>query len=136
MDVSEHVALVRRFYAAGPADDDSSRAQFAVPEVVWHVPGASHVSGRYEGYDEVFQTLGERMQPLDAWTIDVGEVMGNEDMVVAIVDLVAMRGAHRVESRGAHVFRFAPDGRIAEVWGFVGEQALLDDLFEDGALGE
>ncbi len=129
MGTKENVDLVRRFYAAGPADDDSSRADFAVPDVVWHVPGASAVSGRYEGYDEVFQVIGDRMQPLDGWTIDVRYVMGNEAMVVAVVDLVARRGTHRVESRGAHTFRFAPDGRIAEVWGFIEEQNLLDALF-------
>ena len=127
--VQENVALANRLYAAGPAENDSFRAEFAVPDVVWHVPGASAVSGRYEGYDEVFRVIGERMQPLDIWTIDVRHVMGNEAFVVAVVDLVAARGAHRVESPGAHTFRFAPDGRIAEVWGFVEEQALLDALF-------
>jgi ketosteroid isomerase-like protein len=129
VDALANIALVHRFYAAGPADDDSSRAVFAVPDVVWHVPGASPVSGRYEGYDEVFATIGARMQPLDVWTVEVREVMGNDDMIVAIVDLVAVRGPHRVESRGGHAFRFAPDGRIAEVWGFVAEQSRLDALF-------
>lgn len=129
MGVAENIELVRRFYAAGPADDDSWRAEFAVPEVVWHVPGANPVSGRYQGYNEVFTKIGERMQPLDFWTIEVDEVMGNDDMVVAVVDVVAVRDAHRVECHGAHVFRFAPDGRIAEVWGFVDAEAGLDVLF-------
>ncbi len=128
MGIRENVELVRRFYAAGPADDDEGRAEFAVPDIVWHVPGDNPVSGQYRGYDEVFRSIGERMQPLDRWEIDVGEVMGNGDMVVAVVDLVAVRGAHHVACRGSHVFRFAVDGRIAEVWGFVDDQAGLDTL--------
>lgn len=102
MGVQENVALVNRFYAAGPADNDSFRAEFAVPDVVWRVPGASAVSGRYEGYDEVFRVIGERMQPLDIWMIDVRHVMGNDAFVVAVVDLVALyrRSAGRASSRG------------------------------------
>lgn len=130
MTVAENVERVRQFYAAGPADDDTARARFAVPDVVWHVPGTNRVSGRYEGYAEVFGLIGERMQPLDLWTVDVRAVMGNDDTVVAIVDLVASRGEHRVSCVGAHVFRFAGDGRIAEVWGFSDDQAGLDALFD------
>src|SRR5262245_21536286 len=98
MDVQANIELVRRFYAAGPAADDSERAQFAVPDVVWHVPGgdSNPVAGRYQGYDEVFRLVGQRMQPLDRWTIDVRSVMGNDDMVVALVHLDAARGDHQV----------------------------------------
>ena len=131
MGVAENIALVRRFYAAGPAEDDSARAEFATPDVVWHVPGGAGnpVAGRYQGYHEVFTTLGQRMQPLDRWTIDVTAVMGNQDIVVSIVELDAARGEHRVACRGGHAFRFGPDGRIAEVWGFVDDQSGLDELF-------
>jgi hypothetical protein len=129
MSVAENIDLVRRFYSAGPADDDSARAEFAASDVVWHVPGANQISGRYQGYSEVFTEIGERMQPLDVWTIEVDEVMGNADMIVAVVTVTAARGAHHVACKGAHVFRFAPDGRIAEVWGFVDDQETLDALF-------
>ena len=129
MGVAENVELVERFYASGPADDDSSRAEYAIPEVVWHVPGDNPVAGRYAGYHDVFTTIGARMQPLDAWAIEVRQVMGNDDMVVAVVDLEAARGTHRVQCAGAHAFRFAPSGLIAEVWGFVEHQAALDALF-------
>ncbi len=129
MATPENVDLVREFYRAGPSDDDASRSRFAVPEVVWHVPGDNPVSGRFVGYDQVFSGIGRRMQPLDEWTIEVREVMGNDDMVCSIVDLVAARGDRRVVCGGSHLFRFSSDGRIAEVWGFVGEQAALDELF-------
>ena len=41
----------------------------------------------------------------------------------------AARGDRRVACRAAHAFRFFPDGRIAEVWGFVDDQSELDELF-------
>jgi hypothetical protein len=54
---------------------------------------------------------------LDEWRIDVTDVMGNDDLVVATVRLVARRGDIRVDTTGAHVFRFDPNGTIAEAWG-------------------
>ena len=130
MGVTENVDLVVRFYQEGPADDDGAgRAQFALPDIVWHVPGDNPVSGRYQGHDEVFTTIGARMQPLERWTMKVRTVTGNDDLVVARVDLEAIRGSHHVACEAAHVFRFGPDGRIAEVWGFVDDQDGLDALF-------
>jgi hypothetical protein len=32
---------------------------------------------------------------------------------------------------GINVYRVNPDGRVAERWGYVGDQAAFDDLFAD-----
>ena len=129
MSTASNMASVRRFYAAGPPDDDRERAEFAVPDVIWHVPGENPVAGTYQGYDAVFSQIAERMQPLDVLQLDVVDVMANLDTVVATVRLVAARGEASVATTGAHVFRFGADGRIVEVWGFVADQAGLDRVF-------
>lgn len=54
-------------------------------------------------------------------------------MVVAVVEVFAIRGEHSVSCHGAHTFRFSDDGRIAEVWGFVDDQTGLDRLLSGGA---
>jgi ketosteroid isomerase-like protein len=132
MGVQENVASVRRFYAAGPPDDDRDRARFASPDVVWHVPGDNPVSGPYRGQHAVFTELGDRMQPLAEWDVQLVDVMANVDMVVATVRVVAARGTQRVETNGAHVFRFDDRGRIVEAWGFTVDQAGLDAVFREG----
>lgn len=129
MSTADNIAAVRRFYAAGPPDDDRERARFASPDVVWHVPGDNPVSGTYQGHDAVFTQIGEKMQPLDLWQVDVVDVMANLETVVATARVVAARGDTRVNTTGAHVFRFGGDGRIAEVWGYVADQAGLDRVF-------
>jgi hypothetical protein len=69
------------------------------------------------------------MAHLDTWTIDVVDVMGNADHVVATVRLRGERRGVRVDTPGAHVFRFDDDGRIVEAWGFSADQAALDEFF-------
>jgi ketosteroid isomerase-like protein len=130
MGVAENVATVRRFYAAGPSDDDAARYGFASPEIVWHVPGANRISGAYRGADEVFGAMPTAMQPLDRWEVDVVDVMGNADLVVATVRVLGTRYGRTVETDGAHVFRLDHTARIVEAWGFTVHQSELDALLD------
>ncbi len=126
MIVAEHVDLVRSLY--DPADNRPND-QLAEPDVIWHVPGNSPVSGTYRGLTDVFDTMWDRMQPLDDWRIDVRHVMTNGDMVIATFLLNARRGDHVVECEGANVFRMSEHGRIAEAWDFYVTQDRLDQMF-------
>jgi ketosteroid isomerase-like protein len=127
--VAENIEAVRRFYAAGLAEDDRERVGYAAPTIVWHVPGDNRISGEYRGAQAVLLTMPASMQPLDRWELDVHEVMGNGPMVVAIVDIRGSRYGRTVETRGAHVFRMR-DAVIVEAWGFTEDQAGLDALLE------
>ncbi len=130
MGVAENIATVRRFYAAGPSDDDTDRFEFASPSIVWHVPGANRVSGEYRGADAVFRSMPAAMQPLDRWEIDVADVMGNEDLVVATVRVRGSRYGRSIDTAGAHVFRIDGDARIVEAWGFAVDQDALDAVLD------
>jgi ketosteroid isomerase-like protein len=130
MGVPDNIATVRRFYAAGPSDDDAARFEFASPDIVWHVPGSNRVSGEYRGADAVFRAMPAAMQPLDRWEIDVVDVMGNADLVVATVRVRGTRYGRKLETDGAHVFRLDADARIVEAWGFAVDQAGLDELLD------
>lgn len=129
MGVAENIETVRRFYAAGPAADDSERAGLASPDIVWHVPGANRISGEYQGRRAVLEAMPASMQPLDRWEIDVIDVMGNADLVVATVRVRGSRYGRDVDTAGAHVFRLV-DGRITEAWGFTADQTTLDALLD------
>ena len=130
MGIAENIASVRRFYAAGPAADDRARSGFAADDIVWHVPGANRVSGDYRGKAAVFRELGERMQPLERWELDLVDVMANRDMVVATVRLSAARHGRVLSTSGAHVFRLDDSARIVEAWGFTADQTALDALLD------
>jgi ketosteroid isomerase-like protein len=128
-DVARNIATVRRFYGAGPADDDAERLPFFADDAVWHVPGENPVSGPYAGVQAITERMVERMAPLDRWEIEARDVMGNADLVVGTFTLRGLRRGVDIETTGAHVFRFDTDGRIAEAWGFTLDQARLDELF-------
>jgi ketosteroid isomerase-like protein len=129
MGVSDNIETVRRFYRAGPADDDSERVPMFAPDAVWHVPGDNPVSGEYHGIAEITHTMVGRVQPLAQWRVDVLEVMGNADHVVGVVHVTGSRYGATIDTTGAHVFRFNADGQIIEAWGFTADQVRLDDFF-------
>jgi ketosteroid isomerase-like protein len=129
MGVADNIETVRRFYRAGPADDDSSRTPMFARDAVWHVPGENPVSGPYRGVDAITGEMIGRMQPLDEWRIEMKHVMGNDDLVVGTVHLTGRRRGRTIDTDGAHVFRFDEEGRIVEAWGFTVEQAALDEFF-------
>jgi ketosteroid isomerase-like protein len=133
MEVAANIQTVRRFYDAGPADDDQRRLAFASPDVVWHVPGENRISGRYAGHEAVFGTMPGSMAPLDQWTVDVIDLMGNADLVVARVHVRGRRLGRSVDTFGAHVFRLDDEARIVEAWGFTADQAALDALLDPEA---
>jgi hypothetical protein len=73
--------------------------------------------------------MGERMQPLDEWSIEPRQVMGNRDLVMTVVEIRGARHGRRVTGVGGHVFRFNDDGQIVEAWGFIDDQAAADEMF-------
>ena len=129
MGVRENIEAIRRFYAAGPADDDAARAAMFGPDAIWHVPGENPVSGDYRGIAEITRTMVGRMQPLTSWRMDVEHLMGNRDMVFALIHVTGERNGATIDTQGAHVFRLDGESRIVEAWGFTADQARLDEFF-------
>jgi hypothetical protein len=129
VSVEGNIETVRRFYSAGPADDDRDRVPFFAPDAVWHVPGENPVSGSYIGAAAITTEIAARMAPLHEWDVELIDLMGNAHLVVATVRLRGERRGVRIESNGAHVFRLNDDGQVAEVWGFTVPQDRLDEFF-------
>jgi ketosteroid isomerase-like protein len=129
MSVARNIETIRRFYGAGPVDDDRERLPYFAPAAVWHVPGENPVSGPYRGVEEIQTDMAARMAPLDRWEFDIQDVMGNGDMVVATLRFRGTRRGREIESAGAHAFRLDERGQIVEAWGFTQKQADLDEFF-------
>jgi len=84
--------------------------------------------GRYEGHDEYFGAMAERMAPLDEWQFTVTTLTTNERDRAALVSfhLVGSRQGVDVETGGHHMIRLDEEGRILEGWGFTEDHDALD----------
>jgi ketosteroid isomerase-like protein len=98
------------------------------PDIVWHVPGHSPVSGTYRGEKSYFEDMPARMAPLDEWDFEIGDAMVNGDLVTITVRVRGLRKGHRIDLGGVHLMRIE-NGKVVEGWGFVERQDVLDDFF-------
>ena len=127
-ELQERVGKIYESFDLG--DLNAYRAAFA-DEIVWHVPGDNPVSGVYRGAEEYFQTMPGRMSPLDDWRFTVGRIEVNErdNAALVAVHLVGARRGRRIDMDGHHMIRLNDEGLVIEGWGFVEDQAALDEFF-------
>ena len=122
---------VRKVYESFDLGDLSAyRAAFA-DGIVWHVPGDNPVSGVYRGAEAYFVTVPGRTSPLDDWRFTVGTIEVNEgdNAALVAVHLTGSRRGKRIDMDGHHLIRLDDDGLVVEGWGFVQDQAALDEFF-------
>ena len=133
MDAAER--NIARFHAAHEAfergDTEAMRSWFS-DDFVWHEPGHNPLSGDYHGADEVFG-LFDRIGAATGGHFDTHlvDVLANGTHLVAILQLEASAGGTSISMPRVNVYRTNPDGRVAERWGYVGDQAAFDALFND-----
>jgi uncharacterized protein len=110
-------------------DTDAMRSWFA-DGFVWHEPGNNPLSGDYLGADAVFGLFGRIAKVTNGhFDTHLEDVVANGDHLVALLHLEASSGAKSISMSRVNVYRVNPDGRVAERWGYVGDQAAFDDLF-------
>jgi len=122
----------RRFIAAARLlyGGDAAERAAIVQDIVWHVPGHNPVSGDYHGFEEFTQLMPSRMAPLDRWDFSLTQVMVNGHFIVATFRLHGERKGMSIDMDGGHLLRMSDDGKIAEGWGFAGDQDALDAFFQ------
>jgi ketosteroid isomerase-like protein len=114
------------------ADSDAVR-DLLTPDVVWHVPGESVISGDHRGRDAVLQYF-ERRRAIagGAMAIVVGEQLVSGDVVVQFADGEVERDGDRLSWRTVGVYRMEGE-RVAEAWLVPLELAAFDEVWK--ALG-
>jgi ketosteroid isomerase-like protein len=127
-----HIALFHRAHEAFErGDTEAMRAWFA-DDFVWHEPGSNPLTGDYRGADEVFGLFRRIGKATDGhFDTHLEGVVANDEHLVALLRLEARRGVKTISMRRVNVYRVNPDGRVAERWGYVGDQTAFDDLFSE-----
>jgi ketosteroid isomerase-like protein len=130
MDEHPHIAMFRRAHEAYERGDKEDMRGWFAEDFVWHEPGHNSLSGDYRGADAVFGLFDRIAAATDGhFDTHLEDVVANGSHLVALLHLTAQAGAKSIDMPRVNVYRVNPDGRVAERWGYVGDQAAFDELF-------
>jgi uncharacterized protein len=96
------------------------------PNMTWHVPGHSPLSGDYTGHDQVAGFFQRTMELSGGvFSIDVHNVLVEGDLVVALVTVSAQRNGVSESFPEVHVWRM-DDGKAVEFCEYQGDEQRED----------
>jgi uncharacterized protein len=116
-----NVEVVQRLYAAFREGDGARITAALSPDVTWHSSGTDETSGTFNGRDEVLGHLFGGA-PMDAYDLEVVDVLTSEERVAVLARTSARRGEHRLVGDFVQVLRVAV-GAVVEVWDYKWDQA-------------
>lgn len=129
--MAEHpnAELFRRGYAAFQAGDlETVRALFA-DDIVWHNPGANHLSGDYDGADATIGFFLKNFEETDGtFRTELHDVLGSDGHAVALAEVSAEKAGKSLRDRYVHVVHIE-DGKLTESWVFGENQASEDEFW-------
>ncbi|HEX9311649.1 MAG TPA: nuclear transport factor 2 family protein [Actinomycetota bacterium] len=125
-----NVRTVREGFEALDRGDMNWMTEHMSDDIVWHVGGKSKVAGEYRGKEAVMNLFARQSQMLGASKIDLHDVVGNDQHVIAIGRAsVDDPGGGTVSWLYANVFHIE-NGITKEVWGLADETSESDALID------
>jgi uncharacterized protein len=99
------------------------------PDIVWHAPGRSQLSGDHQGVDAVLGPFGQSMELTGGtFRVEVHDVVANDEHAVGLHKAYAERQGRTLEDNNTLVFHVR-DGKVTEVWQYWADQYTADELF-------
>jgi ketosteroid isomerase-like protein len=96
------------------------------PSITWHVPGHSPLSGDYTGHDQIGGFFQRTMELSGgAFSIDLHNVLAENDLVVALVTVNAKRNGLSASFPEVHVWRIR-NGRAIDFREYQGDEQRED----------
>lgn len=130
--IREFHELQGRFYRGGEL---GPAAALLADDVVWHAPGRSAISGRYEGKQEVLDYFKRRRELARAsFRIELHDVLASDDLVVLLAGgRATLHGVER-EWETVGLFRVR-EWQITECRLLPFDQYLFDEIWGGPAAG-
>jgi hypothetical protein len=121
------IEVVRRLYDAVAERDLPKAAGCFAPDAVWHLPGASVISGDHVGWPAIRDEFLSRLGPLSggSFVAELLDVTVGERYVVAVQHATGDHRGRRLDITGCQLITIV-DGLISEVRGHYSDQAALD----------
>lgn len=126
---STNTELIRRGYDAFARQDIPAVLGILHPDITWHVPGRSPISGDYKGHDQVLGFFAEIAQrSAGTFRIDITDVLASAERVVVLCTGSAERDGRSLSAAQVHVWRM--DGeRAVDFREYQGDQQAEDEFW-------
>lgn len=126
--MSDNIATVRRGFDAFATGDMDTLRDVLAPDIEWHLPGRSTISGDYSGIDAVLGFFGALFQlsggTFKAELVECGEL--TSDLVACLIHRSGAMPAGAVDQRTMLLFQLR-DGRAVEVTEFAYDLYAYDE---------
>lgn len=109
--------LAREIYDTfARGDMDAIQNKYFAPDVKFHVPGDSALSGEYDGLGAVLGLFGKVFE-LSGGTfhLDIHDVTASDDHAVGLTDGVGERDGKPFRYHNVHIMHFK-DGKLIDFW--------------------
>ena len=125
-----NVKAVREGFEAMDRGDIDWLNEHMADDIVWHVGGKSKVAGTHRGKEAVMALFARQASMLGSAKIDLHDIVGNDDHVIAIgTASVDDPDGGTVSWLYANVFHIE-NGITKEVWGLADETSESDKLID------
>jgi ketosteroid isomerase-like protein len=124
-----NAALIQQAYDAFARGDVPAVLSFLAPDITWHVPGRSPLSGDYKGHQEVVGFFTTSMS-LSGGTLRVAvdEILAHGERVIALTTVTADRDGRTWSSPEVHVW-WVVNGRAVDFREYQGDQQTEDEFW-------
>ena len=124
--IPTNAAVIHKAYQDFAKGDIPAVLEVFDASITWHVPGHSPLSGDYKGQDEIVGFFRHTMELCGGiFSIDVHQVLAEEDLVVALVTVTAERNGHAAAFPEVHMWRLA-NGKVSEFREYQGDEQTED----------
>lgn len=116
LSVDQKIRKIRELYAAFSRGDAAAIAGGLADNIGWHFPGSSKYSGDFKGKEVVMGRLALPLQDFEEFKLDLHDVVGSADHIVALVSSTMRRKGRTYHDREVHVLHVNDEGNLAEAW--------------------
>ncbi|MGZ5293025.1 MAG: nuclear transport factor 2 family protein [Actinomycetota bacterium] len=123
-----NAAIARTAIEAFSRGDMAAMLELVDDTVVWHAPGTNRFSGKFEGKAALIDRFTRMAEAGVVTTLEIHDVVGNDDHVVALVNATVMSADGRSYQTPQVQAMHIRDGRCMEFWGMNQDQAAMDEI--------
>ncbi len=124
-----NVEIVRRGYEAFSTGDMQTVDELFADDIVWHMGGRGLFAGDRNSKKEVFEFFGQLFERSNGtMSIEIHDIVGNDDHVVVLDTIRAVRDGQNYEGRGVDVWHVR-DGKAVEHWHYDADPYAADEFW-------